>query len=328
MFRGYDCGLAIVLLLIAGCAPYFPPIRTCEDLRRGYDNLRFHKALASARDSSGKCAGAVSWGYSNATDAINSALSDCQIRAYKDGIAEECRVTKVGNRTMPHVPPIASPRAPVSPPQRHRTKPILNKAGTGFFVNADGVIVTNYHVIEGCESIEANGVVATVVAVDPRNDLAAIKIPSARGEHVSLRNRPPLNLGESVIVLGFPLRERLASNAKVTNGIVSSLAGPGKDSRIIQITAPIQPGNSGGPLLDHSGNLIGVIVSTLDAIGVAADTGSIPQNVNFAISGDILRRFLLSNRIHFIETETRTKREISDIAETAIDYITPIECMS
>jgi len=86
------------------------------------------------------------------------------------------------------------------------------------------------------------------------------------------------------VVAGYPLRGVLASGANVAAGNVAVLAGPGDDRRLIQITALVQPGNSGGPVLDSSGNAVGVVVSKLDAIAMAQATGDIPQNVNFAVS--------------------------------------------
>ena len=90
-------------------------------------------------------------------------------------------------------------------------------------------------------------------------------------------------------MVGYPLRGALASGANVTVGNVSALAGPGDDRRLIQITAPVQPGNSGGPVLDSAGNAVGVAVAKLDAAAMARATGDIPQNVNFAVSARAAR---------------------------------------
>ncbi len=81
----------------------------------------------------------------------------------------------------------------------------------------------------------------------------------------------------------------LSSDLNVTTGVVSALAGPGNNRRLIQITAPIQPGNSGGPVLDQSGHVVGVVVARLDALKLVQRTGRLPQNVNFAISEGIPR---------------------------------------
>src|SRR5439155_21695916 len=94
--------------------------------------------------------------------------------------------------------------------------------------------------------------------------------------------------GDGIVAVGFPLRGLLASGPNVTTGTISALAGLGDDSRYLQITAPVQPGSSGGPLLDQSGNVVGVVVGKLDALRVAQAIGDIPQNVNFAINAAVI----------------------------------------
>ena len=91
---------------------------------------------------------------------------------------------------------------------------------------------------------------------------------------------------------GFPLTGALASGGNVTTGIVTALAGLADDSRFLQVSALVQPGNSGGPLLDRNGTVVGVIVSKLNALSVASVTGDIPQNVNFAIKASVAAAFL------------------------------------
>jgi S1-C subfamily serine protease len=127
-------------------------------------------------------------------------------------------------------------------------------------------------------------------------------------------------LAESVVVAGFPLTGILASGLSATTGTVSALAGPRDDRRIIQITAPVQPGNSGGPVLDGSGNLVGVVVAKLDAVGVALLTGDVPQNVNFAISLGTLQAFLDANGVDYQtrpSTEAKTNPEIAEVARAS-----------
>jgi len=93
-------------------------------------------------------------------------------------------------------------------------------------------------------------------------------------------------------VIGFPFHGLLTSDFTVTTGIISSLAGLFNDTRFLQISAPVQPGNSGGPLLDTSGNIVGVVAEKLNALRVAKATGDIPENINFAIKTGALRDFL------------------------------------
>jgi S1-C subfamily serine protease len=141
-----------------------------------------------------------------------------------------------------------------------------------------------------------------------------------------LRQGRGVRLADSVVVAGFPLTGLLSSGLNVTTGAVSALAGPGDDRRLIQITAPVQPGNSGGPLLDSSGNVVGVVVSKLDALEVASITGDIPQNVNFAIALGTLQAFLDSNSIDYQTRASSSPKSNADVAEMARAATVQIEC--
>jgi hypothetical protein len=164
------------------------------------------------------------------------------------------------------------------------------------------------------------------MATDPNNDLALFKMPSASKEVASFRSSPPLKNGENIVVVGFPLHGILAPGQKVTTGTISALAGPSNDSRLIQITAPVQQGNSGGPLLDESGKVIGVVVGKLDALKVAKITGDIPQNVNFAIHGAIVRAFLETNGVPLKTSASAKKYETKEIADQARSFVVHLEC--
>jgi S1-C subfamily serine protease len=168
-------------------------------------------------------------------------------------------------------------------------------SGTGFFV-ADGYVLTNYHVIKDCTRR------ATVAypnykpedaynaGVDETNDLALLSTKMQNRGTAEFRYQP--KLGETVAAYGFPLGQILAAEGNFTLGNVTSVAGLGGDSRHFQISAPIQPGNSGGPVMDASGRVAGVAISSLDTIKMVTITGHIPQNVNFAISASIAINFL------------------------------------
>ena len=206
------------------------------------------------------------------------------------------------------------------------------QSGTGFVVSPEGAVVTNFHVIEGCTTIRAHhrgrARAAEVVATDEDNDLALIALAGVRGADVArFRRGRAIRSGDDVIGLGFPLRGLLANQANVTVGIVSATAGIQDDRRFIQITAPVQPGNSGGPLFDRSGNVVGVIVAKLDALQVAEMTGDIPQNVNFAIKAGVARTFLASNDVAYETAPAEGRLEAADIADEGRSVTVAIECI-
>lgn len=105
--------------------------------------------------------------------------------------------------------------------------------------------------------------------------------------------------GEEIFVFGFPLDGYLPSAGNITPGIISALAGPGNNSSLVQMTAPVQPGNSGGPLLNKKGKVVGVVVGKANAIKIAKVTGDIPQNINFAIAPRTVKSFLDGNRVEY-----------------------------
>ncbi len=187
--------------------------------------------------------------------------------------------------------PTPTPGAP--PPATGRGRA---STGTGFVVARDRVL-TNHHVIDGCNAITvrtANGrtLPATMPArVDVQRDLALLAVPNDPGPILAFRANP-VRRGESVVTYGFPLAGLLAAGPTLTTGEVSALAGLANNEQHFQISAPVQQGNSGGPLLDRQGNVMGVIVSKLNAQRIAQRTGDIPQNVNFAVKGTEALGFL------------------------------------
>jgi len=203
-------------------------------------------------------------------------------------------------------------------------------SGSGFAVSRATHIVTNAHVVTACKSIRVlSGMQqssARVLATDSDADLAVLQSSISVPKTLAMRSQPALRQGESVIAFGFPLAGALSQGGNVTTGNVSALAGLGDDNRYLQITAPVQPGNSGGPLLDGGGNLIGVITSELDAIAVAKRTGNVPQNVNFAIKADELEKFLQAHKIPYDVAVTDAQLAVADVADVAKQASVRIEC--
>ena len=181
-------------------------------------------------------------------------------------------------------------------------KIILLGTGTGFLINNSGYIVSNNHVTGVCREVDAiynNEILkADLIANDTVNDLAVIKV-SVPEKTKYLNISSGSKFGEDIKVYGFPLTNKLGSGLKVTKGIVSSLNGPGNNYSLIQIDAPIQPGNSGGPILNKNGNLVGVAVSSISTPLMISDTTIIPQNINFGVKSETLSNFLKANNIKF-----------------------------
>jgi hypothetical protein len=202
-------------------------------------------------------------------------------------------------------------------------------SGTGFMV-APGILVTNAHVVENCGDIQiiaSDGKRAASI-LDSKSiiDLALLRVYGMPSENPKLRARSSLELGENIMVFGYPLTGALSSSGNFTTGNVSSLKGLNDSAGIIQITAPVQPGNSGGPILDNHGRVVGVVVSKLDAISVAKIIGDIPQNVNFGIALPVLLDFLQENKIEYTsETESSEMTQV-EIAKYAQSFTYLITC--
>lgn len=126
--------------------------------------------------------------------------------------------------------------------------------------------------------------------------------------------------------MGYPYAGLLSTAPQVTTGSVTALAGIGDDSRFLQITAAIQPGNSGGPLFDLSGNVVGTVVSTLDPLIMAKLTGSVPQNVNFAIKSGTVREFLDAKGIGYQTASSTTRMDPADVSEAGAKSVVMVEC--
>ncbi|MEQ9308833.1 MAG: serine protease [Balneolaceae bacterium] len=148
----------------------------------------------------------------------------------------------------------------------------LALSGTGFAISDKGYVVTNYHVIEGADQIVVKGINgdfstkfdAEVVVSDINNDLAILKLDIDEGiiPYISFNLEESLSkLGKEVYALGYPLRNTMGDEIKLTNGVISSKTGFRGNVTLYQISVPIQPGNSGGPLFDSDGNIIGIISS-------------------------------------------------------------------
>ena len=227
--------------------------------------------------------------------------------------------------------------------KKSSSAPNSESSGSGFLISKLGHVVTNNHVVAGCKRVlvgdNPNQLVATsVLETDSSNDLALLRINatelSAANSEGLIRklgpNNAPLSsisllrlknveLGEEILVAGYPYGEIFSNTIKVTKGIVSAIRGIGDDSSQFQVDAAVQPGNSGGPIYDKNGNVVGVVVAQLNKLKIAKATGSLPENVNFGIKGSTVRQFLnsagLPTKSHE-RLETLSNRDLAKIAKS------------
>ncbi|WP_061022381.1 S1C family serine protease [Bradyrhizobium sp. CCH5-F6] len=258
------------------------------------------------------------------TGPVIAALANCVTKVKADGLSKAGDFTKVAAK------PQAAPDKQAPPAAGSRTA--RSKSGTGFVVSANGHIVTNNHVISGCADIKGNltgeaAITLRVVSSDANNDLALLQAPSTTAfkDFARIRDRS-IRSGDSVVAIGFPYHGMLTSDFTVTTGIVSSLSGMRNDTRFLQISAPVQPGNSGGPLFDATGQIVGVVTGKVDALRIAVATGNIPENINFAIKTGVLRDFLDNSVVPYQTAEPKGELKTTDIAANARPYTMLISC--
>ncbi len=208
---------------------------------------------------------------------------------------------------------------------------VMGKQGSGFLLAKSGLVVTNHHVVEGSSEIEvvfpqrAQSMAAKVIGRDEVNDLAILQLIGFGYSDVfdtdipyQIASSDTVNLGEEVFALGSPLAFTLGESTKVSTGTVSSING------LLQISNPIQPGNSGGPVFDSEGRLVGVVVSGLDDEYFLEHLGFVPQNVNFAIKSDHLNELITKlSEDEFDEITHRGNQLAGKSLEEQVEMLTP-----
>lgn len=185
----------------------------------------------------------------------------------------------------------ASPSPSPSVTDRNKRQPSY---GTGFAVAKNGTIVTAYHVVSGHENISVkfeNGewLPARLIKYSKSNDIAILAIDKNVNEYLKLTDTKKLKQADRVFTMGYPATNVLGTEPKYTEGYVSSLSGIQDEDSLMQVSVPIQPGNSGGPLVNSKGDVVGLITSTAAVNAFYKFTGSLPQNINWAVKSDYIQ---------------------------------------
>jgi S1-C subfamily serine protease len=225
-----------------------------------------------------------------------------------------------------------------------------NTSGSGFFISKLGHVLTNQHVVSDCETVTVGDsadrqVTADVLDTDRRNDLALLRISSTKMASAEtkflisklnikvvpkasdgLMRLEDVELGEDVLVAGFPYADFFSSTIKVTTGIVSSTRGFGDDSGRFQIDAAVQPGSSGGPIYDENGNIVGVVVAQLNKMKFAEQLGSLPELVNFGIKASTVKQFLNTSGLPTNWSERSQLMSTRDLAKIAESQTVMVVC--
>lgn len=201
-------------------------------------------------------------------------------------------------------------------------------SGSGFFVTPNHII-TNNHVTRGCDEItvknkgyESN---VKLLDTDSTTDLSILVTGSPNNSFLYLRNRKPVVTGEQSIALGYPFSSTLGSELKVTSGNIAALTGIRNNIAKLQLTSPVQPGNSGGPLLDDNGNVIGIIVSRLEKSKEITGNRT-AQNVNFAIKSNMAKIFMDLNMVDYQVRKANGSMPVSQIVAEAKEATVQVIC--
>ena len=203
-------------------------------------------------------------------------------------------------------------------------------AGSGIVVDAQGHVLTNNHVAANCPDVRVAGAggaggPASIVAADAANDLLLLKVERRWPAWARFRDSRGLRPGEPVVVTGFPLTSIVSSEMAVTTGSVTATAGFQGDTRQLLFSAPIQSGNSGGPVLDEGGRVVGIATGALNNAAIAT-LGAIAENANYAVKSDTAREFLDANHVSVEQGASRGGLSAPAIGDLARKFTVRVEC--
>lgn len=286
--------LALVCMTLVGCVT--DPGKQLEQATMAHKQRQLpQKAFAVGYAPNGLWV--AGWSYNSPTieSAKQTALRNCEEQAAWRGASVTCRVIYENDSFISQAlesssAPPPQPSRIASRPQPPTTQP-AGSTGTGTFITADGLVLTANHVVRGASSIEVltrdgRTLPARILSSSQSLDLAVLSTNAHTIAYFSVRLSKPTT-GERVFTVGFPVPGVLGQEPKVSEGIVSAVSGFRDDAGFMQISIPIQPGSSGGPVLTEDGRLVGVITSTAAIAPFLQQTGTIPQNVNWAVHSSL-----------------------------------------
>jgi S1-C subfamily serine protease len=231
---------------------------------------------------------------------LNKSMFEKTVRAYDVG--RVCQINEIPDAIVHGGQ--ASASLPFADRRGGRDRPApaspggggLRGIGSGFFITKDGYLLTNFHVVRDAARVEVKYKMrvlkAEVIEVDEKNDLALLKADGKDFAALAISRRNTADLGDEVFTIGFPNIGMQGLEPKYTDGKISSLAGMRDDPAEYQISVPVQPGNSGGPLCDANGEVVGIVVARLDDLAALRESGAVPQNVNYAVKSKLALRLL------------------------------------
>jgi hypothetical protein len=211
-------------------------------------------------------------------------------------------------------------------PKKKKPKPspddnkiVAASSGTGFYVSNTGHIISNHHVVEGCNTVKltfkGKEVTADVLAVDKMNDLAILKADLTPSKVYSVATEDA-SLLEDIIIAGYPLGKKVSAAIKTSKGSITALAGYGDNYSEFQTDAALNQGNSGGPIMDQKGNVVGVAVANY-----GKQSGV--ESFNFGIKSSTLKTFANANGLKFLPPNNRdlSNKDLGQLITEATIYL-------
>ena len=208
------------------------------------------------------------------------------------------------------------------------------KSGTGFFVSKSGHIITNEHVVRGCDTVRIRGAVndtnARVIKTDSAIDLALLRTGATPPRVAPIREaRDEIRIGEPLLVIGYPEKHGQTGVSKLTHSKVIGQKGPLGGNQWVQFEDSARQGNSGGPLLDASGNVIGVVMGKAEIIRTNLANGQQEKvgNSDLAISLPYLWNFIEDEQVHTVTLSSSLQHSNGYLERMASEYIVNIHCV-